>query len=99
MQKYSIEIEDNVYEDIANIANYLYKQTFSRELASKIYDLLFASIYSLQVFPYRFQIEYKNYHVINIKSYKIFYKIEKDFNLVKIYRVFWSKQNYKNLIT
>lgn len=83
---YNIEFSEEFTENTNEISKYLYEITFNKDLVSKIQWFFYSWAYSLQVFPYRYQENENWYRALNIKSYKIFYKI---------FRVLWSSMNFK----
>lgn len=94
---YKIELLEETKNDLNVITDYIYRYTFSNEIVDKIYKEIVSSIYSLQIFPYRFK-EINNFRIITIKwKYKVFYKVEENNKKVIIYRIFSSLQNYDSL--
>ena len=98
MQKYKVEILKEVELSLNEIMDYIFRFTFSQESVDKLYKEVITSIYSLQIFPYRF-VEYKNnFRIIIIrKKYRVFYKIDENNKKVTVYRILSSLQNYDNL--
>jgi len=94
---YKIELLEGTKNDLNLITDYIYRCTFNIDIVDKIYKEIVSSIYSLQIFPYRF-IEVNNYRIITIKwKYKVFYKVDEVDKIVTIYRIFSSLQNYDSL--
>lgn len=87
MKIYNVNILDDAFEDIVNISNYIFEVSFDNNISSKIYDLIFASCYSLNFLPYRFEIIFDDIRILNIKSYRIFYTVDEKSKKVVIYRV------------
>ena len=87
MIKYEIKIELGVHIDISEITNYIFNETFDNLLASKIYDLLYTKIYSLEIFPNKYKKFYKDFRILITNKFKIFYTVCDRKKIVKIYRV------------
>jgi len=98
MVNYDLLIEYNARKDISLIGNYIFKETWDNLLSSRIYDLLYSKIQSLITLPKRFQLFYKNFRVLHIKSFAIFYIVNDKNRSVKIYRVLRNEQQFKNII-
>lgn len=97
---YSIKITKLAKDEIKNTAKYIFMNSFSEEIANKVYDEIYSKIYSLSIFPERFPFYNKDYRVMTIIwwKYRIFYKINSIKNQVIIHYFFASYQNYNKYI-
>ena len=94
---YNVEITDLAKMEIKNIANYIYKSSFSEEIANKFYDEIYSKIYSLSIFPEMHPKYNENYRVLTFKKkYRIFYNINKK-NVIINY-IFSTSQDYWELL-
>lgn len=85
---YKIVIRKAVYDDIFELSDYVFRTSFSIEIAKKIYDDLYACIFSLDFMPNRYEIYFWEYRRIILKwSYKIIYKVNEENKKVIIIRV------------
>jgi len=74
-------------QDLGNIADYLsnfYSSTFKSFIV-----MLEKSIANLQAMPY-IGVKYRNYHKLIVSEYLIFYQVDENENIVKIYRILHS---------
>ncbi len=94
MKEYEIIILNEVELQIENILNYIYLNTYNKNLVKKISDLLYWSCYSLKYFPYRFQIWFDNVRILNVKNFRIFYEIFEKERKVVIFQILWQSQDY-----
>lgn len=86
---YNVVIRDAVHDDINDLSDYIFRFSFSREIAKKIYDDLYSNIFSLNFMPNRYEIYFWEYRRIIVKwSYKIIYKVDEKNKKVIIIRVF-----------
>jgi hypothetical protein len=53
---YNIEIPKIVHEDIKNFSDYIYRFSFNKDASEKLYNELYASLFSLDFLPYRYEI-------------------------------------------
>jgi len=96
---YNIEIKKSVLEDLNEISDYIFRFSFSQETANKIYDEIMGKILSLKIFPYMFPVFENEFRVMTVrKKYRVFYKINENQKTVIIEYIFWSEENYQNLI-
>jgi len=92
---YNIEIKEWVRNKINNLSDYIYRFSFSKESAKKIYDEIFKDIISLKIFPKRYPKFNEKYRVLTIdKKYRIFFIVDDNKKSVIISRFFSSYQNY-----
>ncbi len=92
---YSIEIKDLWKIDINNITDYIFRFSFSINIAKKVYDEIYSAIFSLKLFPLRYPIYESDIRVMTIRGkYRVFYRVYDNKKLVIIYRIFASEQNY-----
>lgn len=95
---YKIVIRDVVHEDIYELSEYVFRFSFSREISKKIYDDLYANIFSLDFMPNRYQVYFWEYRRIIVNwSYKIIYKVDEENKKVIIIRVFRTEIIQENL--
>ncbi len=98
MKIYEVEIKNETREKINEISNYIYRFSFSKEIAYKNYDMIYREIFSLKIFPERFPKFNETYRVFTInKKYRVFYKIEEEKNKVVVSRIFSSYEDYENI--
>lgn len=96
---YDIKIKESVLQDLEEISEYIFRITYSIELANKIYDKIMASIISLKIFPYSFPVFENKFRVMTIdKNYRVFYKVDEHLKVVTIQYIFWSSEDYEDLI-
>ena len=96
---YNIEIKNSVLDDLNNISDYIFRFTFSQEISNKVHDEIMWKILSLKVMPYMFPVFENNYRVMTVnKRYRIFYNIDEISKTVIVQYIFWSEENYQNLI-
>lgn len=96
---YNIEIKKSVLEDLDEISDYIFRFTFSQETSNKIHDEIMWKILSLKVMPYMFPVFEDNFRVMTVKrKYRIFYKVDETKKNVIIQHIFWSEEDYQNLI-
>lgn len=95
---YKVIIHPDAQKDKKNIYSYLFDITWTSYYSDKIIKQIYEKYLYLKLFPFIFPITYKNYRTINIKTYSIYYVINKDKKEVTIIRIFWIKQNFKNYI-
>lgn len=90
---YKIEIPKVVENDISELSDYIYRFSYDKEIARKVYDELYKSIFSLDFLPNRYQKYIWEYRRIIVKwSYKIYYKIDEINSKVIIIRILRSEQ-------
>jgi len=95
---YKIIFSEKSRDDLNDITNIIFKFTLSEDITDKIYKRIVEKIYSLQLFPH-INVLYKDYRVLLVnKKYKVFYKIDEEFKIVKVYRIFLSSSNYQKII-
>ena len=94
---YQIIIQPIVHEDITKIVDYIFEKTYNKIFARNISYQIYGVIFSLNIFPYRFQLKYWDIRTISFKSYIIFYEIKEDRREVVIYRVLSKYQNSLNI--
>ncbi len=95
MKIYEVEIKNETREKINEISKYIYRTSFSKEIAYKNYDMIYKEIFSLKIFPYRFPMFNENYRVFTIdKKYRVFYKIDEEQEKIIVARIFSSYENY-----
>lgn len=90
---YKIEIPNIVIKDIHDLSDYIYRLSFSKEIANKVYDNLYSAIFSLDFLPYRYEKDVWDYRRIIVDwNYKIYYKIQEEYKKVIIIRVIRSQR-------
>lgn len=89
MDYYQVKIRTAVHNDIESFSDYIFRHSFSREIANKISTKIYQTIFSLAFMPYRFE-EYIEWYrrVILDWKYKIIYRVEEKNKKVIIIRIF-----------
>ncbi|USN57938.1 MAG: type II toxin-antitoxin system RelE/ParE family toxin [Candidatus Peribacteria bacterium] len=96
---YIVEIPPSVIKEIDRLSDYVFRFSFSGDIAKKVYDNLFRGIFSLEFMPYRFQQVLGDYRVVVVKgSYRVFYKIDETNKKVIIIRVLRSEQDFDDIL-
>ncbi len=96
---YKLLFKKTFNEDIKNIKNYIFKHSFSLESSNKLSREIMWKILWLKIFPYMYPEFLDSFRVLTIrKKYRVFYKVDKKIKKVVIYYVFWSEEDYDNLI-
>lgn len=100
METYNVLIYPKAQNDLREIVEYL--NTLSSQSAFEYYDLIIERITELQQYPERYpyardsQLRLKGYRFIIVKSYVVFYCINR--NEVQIRRILYRKRNYNDLL-
>lgn len=95
---YKVKIEDDFFEDLNNISEFIFRETFSKEITQKVSDDIVKTLLILNLFPLMYSKKYRDFRCIVIKSYNIFYKVDEIKKEVYVYRIFWESQNFKEYI-
>jgi len=95
---YNIKVNDKAVLDLSWIYNYLYEITFSLDFSKNFVQEVYKKYLYLKIFPYMYQNTYKDFKTIQIKSYKIFYKVDDSKKEVVIYRILWANQNFSEYV-
>ena len=96
MKIYKIQITELAKIEIKNISDFIYKNSFSENLADKIYNEIYSKIYWLSILPEINEKYNIDYRVMTIsKRYRVFYKINYKKQEVIVHYVFSSSQNYE----
>ncbi len=95
---YKLKIEEDFYEDLNNISDYIFRHTFSKEITQKLSNEILKTLLSLTLFPLMYEEKYKDFRCIIYKSYSIFYKVSEIKKEVYVYRIFWNSQDFRNEI-
>ena len=99
---YKIEYTTTALKSLENIYDYISKVLFNSIAAENIVIGIFDAINNLKSFPKMFPIVEFNVskktpvRIAIYKNYKILYSIFEDDNVVVIYDIINSKQNYSN---
>ncbi|WP_326983075.1 type II toxin-antitoxin system RelE/ParE family toxin [Chryseobacterium sp. MYb264] len=90
---FKIEYTSQAENDIINAIDY-YHEIASRKIAKSFYKNLINAEKILVKTPY-FQKTHTDFHRLPLKifPYLIIYKVEKEENIIRIYRVFHTSQN------
>jgi len=72
--------------------------TFSNDSVNNLNYEIHEKVLYLKLFPNMYQNTYKDFKTIQIKSYKIFYKINETKKEVTVYRILWASQNFREYI-
>jgi len=94
MKKYEIIILKEVDIQIQSILNYIYLETYDKNLIKNISDILYWACYSLNYFPYRYRVYFDNIRILNIKSFRIFYEVFEEEQKVVIFKILSQYQKY-----
>ena len=95
---YKIKVNEKAVLDLNWIYNHLYEVTFSLDVSRNFVQEVYKKYLYLKLFPNMYQNTYKNFKTIQIKSYKIFYKVDEIKKIVTIYRILWASQNFKEYV-
>jgi plasmid stabilization system protein ParE len=99
MQNYYIEISPDVDNDIIELTDYIYRMSFSENIAWNLYNELYAKIYSLSFMPEMYQKVLWEYRVALVKkTYRIFYRVEEENKKVIIVRIIRTDQNIEDIL-
>ncbi len=96
--EYKIIFWDDINNDLDNISDYIERMTFSINKAEQIVWKIIGSMWILSIFPYMYQVFYKDYRSINIENKRIIYYIDEEKKIVIIYRILWQAQNYEEVL-
>jgi plasmid stabilization system protein ParE len=92
---YEIKIKEEVREKINDISDYIYRFSFSKEIAIRTYNQIYKEIFSLKIFPNRYPKFNEKYRVLTInKRYRVFFIVDDDNMNITISRIFSSSENY-----
>ncbi|MBF8435532.1 type II toxin-antitoxin system RelE/ParE family toxin [Halanaerobiaceae bacterium Z-7014] len=101
-KKYNIRYLPLAQKDLNEIVSYL--QTDSPDYAEKLIDQFDNEISQLILFPYKGKVpedeslKKKNYRMLIIDNYIIFYVVFETNNLIEIRRIIHGKRKYKFLL-
>ena len=99
MKIYNIEIKDSVHNFLWELWEYLFMQSFSFQTSKRVIDEIYKEIFSLKIFPYRYESFNEKYRVLTVgKKYRIFYYVDENTNTVIVSQIFSSYQDYNNYI-
>lgn len=84
--------------NLQNIYDYLLEKTYNHEIAKSVIDEIYKKTIYLKIFPNIYQNTYKDFKTIQIKSYKVFYKIDESKKEVIVYRILWASQNFREYV-
>lgn len=85
--------------DIADAVNYISDKFFAPKAALDILDALDKSISRLEDFPYSCRVYQpvmpleREYRIMTVKNYAVFYTVNEQEKLVEIYRVIYAKRD------
>ncbi len=96
--EYIVEYDDEANNDLIHYVDYIERQTFSKEIAEKQASMIFVETMKLSFMPNMYLKTYKDFHTLNVKNRKIFYKIYEEKKKVIIFRILSSYQEYKNYL-
>jgi hypothetical protein len=93
---YEIEIKNLVREKINEISDYIYRFSFSKDIAKNTYNEIYKEIFTLKIFPNRYPCFNSKYRVLTINNnYRVFYKVNETKKVVIVSRIFSSYENYE----
>ena len=95
---YKIKLNSEFKSDLNDLSEYLFRMSFSKEISQNISDEIIKKLLNLMIFPSMYQTTYRDFKTIQIKSYKIFYKIDEIKKEVIIYRILWASQNFREYV-
>lgn len=99
MENYYVDISPDVDDDIVELTDYIYRMSFSKSTAARIYNELYSKIYSLNFLPQMYQKVLWDYRVALVKkTYRIFYRIEEEDKKVIVVRVIRTDQNIEDIL-
>ena len=98
MWDYEVKILYDAYMDLYEYADYVERMTFSKEKANQKLTILLWKIMELNFMPFMYPKVYKDYHILNFRNKRIFYKIYENEKLVVVFHVLWQAQNYENYL-
>lgn len=95
MEIYKVDIKDNVHEFIWELAEYIFRHSFSFDISKKVMDEIYKDIFSLKIFPNRYPKFNEKYRVLTInKKYRVFFRVDEENINVIVSRIFSSYENY-----
>ena len=95
---YKVKLNDEFKSDLNDISEYIFRISFSKEITQKISDEITKKLLNLIIFPNMYQNTYKDFKTIQIKSYKVFYKVDETKKEVIVYRVLWASRNFREYV-
>ena len=96
--QYKIIYKDSAKDDLLKYSDYIERMTFSKEKADELLRIIMSEILKLSLFPYMYQVFYKNFHSFSVKNQRIIYYIDEEKKQVVIYRILWWYQDYTRYI-
>jgi len=96
---YNIKMDSQATEDLNEILDYIFRFSFSFDTVNKIHDEIMWKILGLKIFPNMYPIFIWDLRVMTVRNkYRIFYKVDEISQIVTIYYIFGSEENYDDLI-
>jgi len=96
---YIVELKDEAKNDIFELADYIFRFSFSQNISDKIYDEIYQKVFSLEFMPEMYQKILWEYRVALVKkTYRIFYRVEEENKKVIIVRVIRTDQNIEDIL-
>ena len=101
-ERYNINYLPIAKKDLEKIIDYI--QTDNPDAALKLLEKIDESISQLKDFPYKGKspkddhLQSKDYHMLVVKSYLVFYVVNENDNEVEIRRILHGKRKYKFLL-
>lgn len=101
-EKYNINYLPIAIKDLEKIIDYI--QTDNPDAALKLLEKIDESISQLKDFPYKGRspkddhLQSKDYRILVVKSYLVFYVVNKNYNEVEIRRILHGKRKYEFLL-
>lgn len=95
---YKVIIPPEIDDRIVEISNFIYAETYSSKISTKVYSELYSNIRQLNFLPHIYQEFYKWFRTINVFNYRIFYKINEDNSEVVIYYILWASQDFSKIL-
>ncbi len=101
---WKVTLNEEAYEDILKIKNYISFFLLAPETAKKQVDRIFEEIAKLDTLPYRFSLyksekwKEKGLRYFPVDNYLIFYYVEDKNGQVVVLRVMYKGRNVKNIL-
>ncbi len=102
--KYEVRLSSQTAADLNIIFEYISTELCEKETALNLINLLQKNILSLSEMPGRYRIyesepwKSRNVHVMTVKSYLIFYAVDKECKIVNIIRIIYGSRDIGGII-
>jgi plasmid stabilization system protein ParE len=101
---YNVDISDRALEDSRRIITYITEDLEMPKAAASLFEKLDACYERLENNPHMYalcpepRLRKEGFHRAIVKNYILLFKIFEDRNIVWVYRIFHSSQDYTNLV-